>query len=50
MLRNSVIGEPAIIEMKGVGIRYDKGPEVLSDINLSLKRGSFHFLTGKSGL
>lgn len=49
MLRNSVIGEPAIIEMKGVSIRYDKGPEVLSDINLSLKRGSFHFLTGKSG-
>lgn len=38
-----------IIEMNNVGIRYDQGPEVLSDINLSLKRGSFHFLTGKSG-
>ncbi|MBR2034010.1 MAG: ATP-binding cassette domain-containing protein [Alphaproteobacteria bacterium] len=35
--------------MQNVGIRYDQGPEVLSDIKLSLKRGSFHFLTGKSG-
>lgn len=35
--------------MKNVGIRYDQGPEILSDINLSLKKGSFHFLTGKSG-
>jgi len=38
-----------IIEMQNVGIRYGQGPEVLSDIRLSLKRGSFHFLTGKSG-
>lgn len=38
-----------IIEMNNVGIRYDQGPEILSDIKLALKRGSFHFLTGKSG-
>ncbi len=38
-----------IIEMNNVGIRYDQGPEILSDIKLSLRRGSFHFLTGKSG-
>ncbi len=38
-----------IIEMQNVGIRYDQGPEVLSDVKLALKRGSFHFLTGKSG-
>ena len=38
-----------IIEMKNVGIRYDRGPEILSDINLSLPSGSFHFLTGQSG-
>lgn len=38
-----------VIEMQNVGIRYDQGPEVLSDIKLSLKKGSFHFLTGKSG-
>ena len=35
--------------MQNVGIRYDQGPEILSDIKLSLRRGSFHFLTGKSG-
>lgn len=39
----------SIIEMQNVGIRYDNGPEILSDIKLSLKKGSFHFLTGKSG-
>ena len=38
----------AIIEMQNVGIRYGQGAEVLSDIKLSLKRGSFHFLTGRS--
>lgn len=40
---------PAIIEMNNVGIRYGQGPEILSDIKLSLSKGSFHFLTGKSG-
>lgn len=40
---------PSIIEMNNVGIRYGQGPEILSDIKLSLKKGSFHFLTGKSG-
>lgn len=39
----------AIIEMQNVGVRYGQGAEVLSDIKLSLKRGSFHFLTGRSG-
>ncbi len=39
----------SIIDMQGVGIRYGQGAEVLSDIKLSLKKGSFHFLTGKSG-
>lgn len=38
-----------IIEMNNVGIRYDQGPEILSDIKLALPRGSFHFLTGQSG-
>ena len=37
-----------IIEMQNVGIRYGQGPEILSDKKLSLKKGSFHFLTGKS--
>ncbi len=35
--------------MNNVGIRYGQGPEILSDIKLSLSKGSFHFLTGKSG-
>ncbi len=38
-----------IVQMQNVGIRYDGGSEVLSDVKLSLKKGSFHFLTGKSG-
>ena len=49
MLRTDMKNEQAIIDMKNVGIRYDQAPEKLSDINVSLKRGSFHFLTGKSG-
>lgn len=49
MLRTDMKNEQAIIDMKNVGIRYDQGSEILSDINVSLKRGSFHFLTGKSG-
>ena len=32
-----------------MGLRYDGGPEVLSDINLHLEAGSFHYLTGTSG-
>lgn len=39
----------SIIEMQNVGIRYNQGPEILSDVRLSLKKGSFHFLTGRSG-
>ena len=39
----------SVISMQNVGIRYGQGAEVLSDVNLILKRGSFHFLTGKSG-
>ncbi len=38
-----------IVQMQNVGIRYEGASEILSDIKLSLKKGSFHFLTGKSG-
>lgn len=38
-----------IIDMQNVCIKYGKDPDVLSDIKLSLDKGSFHFLTGKSG-
>jgi cell division transport system ATP-binding protein len=30
-------------------MRYGRGPEILSDVSLSLPRGSFHFITGPSG-
>lgn len=42
-------GKGAIVEMQNVSICYDSGPYVLKDIKLSLEKGSFHFLTGKSG-
>lgn len=32
-----------------VGLRYGRGPEILSDVNMRLRRGSFTFLTGPSG-
>jgi len=38
-----------IVDIHNVSIRYGTDPEVLSDIKLSLEKGSFHFLTGKSG-
>ena len=44
----NMLTEP-IVDIKNVCIRYGKDPDVLSDVNLSLEKGSFHFLTGKSG-
>jgi len=38
-----------VIRLTNVGLKYDRGPEVLSDVNFHLKPGSFHFLTGPSG-
>ena len=38
-----------IVRFDRVGLRYGRGPEVLSDIDLSLQAGSFNFLTGPSG-
>lgn len=40
---------PDIIDFRNVGLRYGRGPEILSDVNLSLPQGSFSFLTGPSG-
>ncbi len=44
-----MLNKDNIIEMSNVGIRYDQGPEILSNIKLGLPKGSFHFLTGQSG-
>ena len=38
-----------IAEFNGVSFRYDKGPEILKDIQFTLEPGSFHFMTGESG-
>ena len=38
-----------MIRMNSVGLKYDRGPEVLRDVNLHLTPGSFYFLTGPSG-
>lgn len=41
--------EPPLVRLRNVGLRYGAGAEVLSDLDLDLDRGSFHFLTGRSG-
>ncbi|MGQ0672936.1 MAG: cell division ATP-binding protein FtsE, partial [Hyphomicrobium sp.] len=38
-----------MIRLSNVALKYDRGPEVLSEINFHLRPGSFHFLTGPSG-
>lgn len=38
-----------MIRFDNVGMRYEQGDEVLSDISFDLAPGSFHFLTGNSG-
>lgn len=40
---------PETVRLSGVGFGYADRPGVLRDLNLSLKQGSFHFLTGPSG-
>ena len=37
------------ISLNQVGLSYDGGAEVLSDLSLAIPAGSFHFLTGPSG-
>lgn len=38
-----------MISLNNVALRYDRGPEILTDVNFQLRPGSFHFLTGPSG-
>ena len=39
----------SMVRFENVGLRYGLGREVLRDVNLELRPGSFHFLTGPSG-
>ena len=48
MVAQTKLNSP-IAEFNGVSFRYDKGPDVLKDIQFSLAPGSFHFMTGESG-
>jgi cell division transport system ATP-binding protein len=38
-----------VVRFERVGMRYGRGPEVLSDVDMCLQNGSFNFLTGPSG-
>ena len=38
-----------IVRFENVGMRYGRGPEILTDVSFDLEPGSFHFLTGSSG-
>ncbi len=38
-----------IVHFDRVSLRYARGPEILSDVNIALPEGSFTFLTGPSG-
>lgn len=38
-----------VVALSDVRLRYGDGPEILRGANLTLDRGTFHFLTGSSG-
>jgi cell division transport system ATP-binding protein len=38
-----------VIRLTNIGLAYDRGNEVLTEVNFHLRPGSFHFLTGPSG-
>ena len=38
-----------MIRLQNIGLKYDRGGEVLRDVSFHLRPGSFHFLTGPSG-
>lgn len=39
----------SIVQFENVGLRYGLGAEILSDVNFTLNKGAFYFLTGASG-
>ena len=38
-----------MINLSHIGLRYQGGPEILSDISLKITEGSYHYLSGASG-
>lgn len=43
------VSSSPIIDFHRVHLKYDTGPNILKNIQFSLERGSFHFVTGASG-
>ncbi|GBD42807.1 Cell division ATP-binding protein FtsE [bacterium HR40] len=41
--------DTVVLRLQSVGMRYDRGEEVLCDLDLAIKAGTFFFLTGPSG-
>ncbi len=41
--------EAVLVHLQSVAMGYDSGEDVLRDVDLTLHRGSFHFLVGPSG-
>lgn len=39
----------SIVQFENVGLRYGLGAEILYDVNFTLNKGAFYFLTGASG-
>lgn len=39
----------SIVQFENVGLRYGLGAEILNDVNFTLNKGAFYFLTGASG-
>jgi len=42
-------GHRLVIKLQHIGLKYESGGEILRDVNIHLRPGSFHFLTGPSG-
>ena len=38
-----------VIKLSNLALQYDHGQEILHDVNIHVRPGSFHFLTGPSG-
>ena len=47
-MRNPLSSAP-VVDFHRVHLKYENGPNVLKNIQFSLERGSFHFVTGDSG-
>jgi cell division transport system ATP-binding protein len=38
-----------VIRLTNIALAYERGPDILAEVNFHLRPGSFHFLTGPSG-